>query len=334
MALAVCDLVRDYGDAAAEARSCRASCALFDFSFLECVRLEGCRAQSVIESFSGRSLNGLGDGEIVYALRSGPAGRLVADLTLWRTGADSFDVMSGRREDVVDLLTCAGPDIDATDMTPHRAVFAVQGPCSLAALRKLGGIDRIASLKYFAFASAHLAGIPCTVGRLGYTGEAGFEILVGRDAASDLWQALLSHMAPAGFIAADMLRIEAGFVLFANEFQLPVWPREVGLEKFGGGTAPPQPELCLVSFRAQSDVLTLPWWPSRTLQRPSAPGDIVVTSACNSIAAGGVLGLGYVLAGTTPSTVLHDSTGAFRDIRLTAKPFYDTAKRRPRAPWR
>ena len=68
----------------------------------------------------------------------------------------------------------------------------------------------------------------------------------------------------------------------------------------------------------------------------------MVTSACESIVAGGILGLGYVLAGDEaedgagdgPGASLRDPTGIFRNIRQTPLPYYDTAKRRPRLPWR
>jgi glycine cleavage system T protein (aminomethyltransferase) len=334
LALAGFDLVHDFGDAAAEARMCRTDCALFDFSFLECARLEGAQAQNTIEAFTGRPLKTIGVKEIFYALRASPRGELLADLTVWRTGADSFEVMSGRREDVVDLLGCAGASLRIADLTAGRAVFAVQGPATLGKLRKFGDVKRIAALEYFTFAETQLAGIACRVGRLGYTGEAGVEILVDRDSAPKLWQALASEIGPAGFVAADMLRIEAGFVLFSNEFRLPVWSREVGLEKFGRPVDPPAPEISLVSFRATSDGLSWPWQPSRALERPTIPGRVVVTSACDSVAAGGIIGLGYVLAGTNSETVLNDPTGTFRNICLTQKPFFDTGKKRVRAAWR
>jgi aminomethyltransferase len=334
MAFAGFDLVHDFGDAADEARMCRTNCALFDFSFLECARLEGVHARSAIEAFTERPLGALDEKGIFYALRAGPGGELIADWTVWRTGADSFEVMSGRREDIVDLLACAVPGVQVTDMTVQRAVFAVQGPRTLDALRKLGDVTGIESLKYFAFDHARLADIPCMIGRLGYTGEAGVEIIVDRGCAPNLWKALSSHVTPAGFIAADMLRIEAGFVLFTNEFRLPVSSREAGLENFGRATNPLRPEISLVSFRADADRLSWPWKPSRDLQRAAVPGTIAVTSACNSIAAGGILGLGYVLAGTGPETVLNDPAGTFRNVHLTPKPFYDTVKRRVRASWR
>src|SRR5271156_5612251 len=107
MAFADYARIDDFGDAAAEARACRTKCALFDFSFLECARLEGQGARAVIEAFTGRSLEKLGVGRICYALRVGPTGQAIADLTIWRTGAESFDVMSGRSEDVADLLVQA-----------------------------------------------------------------------------------------------------------------------------------------------------------------------------------------------------------------------------------
>lgn len=334
MALKGFALTYDFGDAAAEAWMCRTDCALFDFSFLECARLEGNRARSVIETFTGRSMIALRQNEISYALRTGPIGEIVADWTVWRTGAESFEVMSGRREDVMDLLACAGPGVKVIDTTAGRAVFAVQGPGALDALRKLGDVHLIEPLRYFTFDRAHLAGIACTIGRLGYTGEAGFEIIVERRHASDLWQALSVHVASAGFTAADMLRIEAGFVLFTNEFGLPVSSREAGLGKFGRPTDLHKPEITLVSFRAEADQLSWPWQPSRDPQRPEMPGTIVVTSACESIVAGGILGLGYVLAETTSAITLRDSAGTFRNVRLTPKPFYDTAKQRARARWR
>src|SRR4030088_3097912 len=151
MALAGFELTNDFGDPAAEARACRTDCALFDFSFLECARLQGPRACSIIETFAGRSLQALAEKQIFYALRVDAGGAMVADLTIWRTGAQTFDVMSGRREDVAALLD---------------------------ALRNLGDVGAVGRLEYFTFCDANLAGISCMVGRLGYTGEAGFEIIV------------------------------------------------------------------------------------------------------------------------------------------------------------
>jgi aminomethyltransferase len=333
MALEVFKQKNDYGDADAEARACRNDCALFDFSFLESVRLHGEHASNLVESFTGRSVLSLGHNKIFYALRVSPMGEVINDLTVWRLGESSFEVMSGCRQDVTDLLRCGGPGISVTEMAPERATFAVQGPRALDALRKLGDVTPIEHLKYFSFESARLADIPCRVGRLGYTGEAGFEIIVEREYANKLWRELSVRVRPAGFVAADSLRIEAGFVLFTNEFRLPVAPQEAGLGKFNSSANSIGPRIKLVSFRADANRLSWPWQPLCQPQRPAVSGTITVTSACESIAAGGILGLGYVPIESTEETIPLDPTGTFHNIRLTPMPFYDTAKRRPRALW-
>jgi glycine cleavage system aminomethyltransferase T len=340
MALADFQRIDHFGDPAAEARACRSACALFDFSFLESARICGGRAGQIVEAFTGRSLTGLPVGKIAYALRVGAAGEVVADLTIWRIDAETFEVMSGRHEDIADLAGYAEPGVAVSEVA-NRATFAVQGPASLDALRRPGMIDAVAALPYFGFTDTSLDGIACRVGRLGYTGETGFEVICRRSDAERLWQTIARYARSAGFIALDKLRIEAGFVLFSNEFRLPATPIEAGLGKFYAGPQP-LPKITLVSFVADADRLAWPWQPRGPCERPSMPGEVVVTSACESIVAGGILGLGYVLggheaedgAGAGSGASLCDPTGIFRNIRQTPLPYYDTAKRRPRLPWR
>ena len=333
MALADFKPIAHFGEPAAEASACRAACALFDFSFLECARIQGDGAWQILEAFGGRSLAGLEIGKISYALRVGGGGEAVADLTIWRIGADCYEVMSGRREDIADLLACAEPGVAVNEMA-DRSIFALQGPDSLGALRHLGEVDAIEPLPYFGFNDATLGGIACRVARLGYTGEAGFEIICARDQGGALWRALSSYARPAGFVTVDMLRIEAGFVLFSNEFRLPVTPEEAGLGKFHRSSSSTPRRIALISFCADAGRLDWPWRRSQTPQRPAGRGEVVVTSACDSIVAGGILGLGYTLCPSEPGAALYDPTGTFRNIRQTSTPYYDPGKRRPRLPWR
>ncbi len=335
MAFAPASLQRDYGDVRSEVIACRTRCALFDFSFLERAEIGGEAAQRVLEAFTGRSLANVQIGQIRYALRVGSTGGLLADLTIWRTGAQTYELMSGRREDVSDLLHLSAPDCRVVDLSARTAVLAVQGPQSLDALRGLADLRAIAALPYFAFCEARLADAPCVIGRLGYTGELGFEIIVEAEHRAQLWNELGGRARPAGFAAADILRIEAGLVLFANEFMVPVSPGEVGLTRFfqGAGRLNPRP-IRLVCFRAASDQKPWPWRPSPKLARPERAGVITVTSACDSVAAEGVLGLGYVTAdGVSDQVPLRDPTGLFWDIRLVSLPYYDATKHRPRAAW-
>ena len=327
-------LRNDFGDPAGEARACREGCAVFDFSFLECARLNGPGARAAVEVYARRPLNKLAQGAIAYAVRTDSSAVAVADLTVWRTDTDAYEVMSGRREDVTALMACASKQVEVENVGESRAVFALQGPATPDVLRQLGNANSITSLPYFHFARAELAGTACAVGRLGYTGEAGCEIILPRADAPRVWDELSRHARPAGFIAADMLRIEAGFVLFDNEFRLPVLPDEAGLAQFHAEQNTREIPIKLVSFRAEAGHLSLPWFAKTAPERPTRPGVIAITSACHSIAANGVLGLGFVAASTSDDAILRDPSGQFRDIRRAQLPLYDTSKRRPRMPWR
>ena len=335
MALTLADLPHDYGDVRGEVIAARSGCALFDFSFLARAKIEGRHARTVLEAFTGRSLAPLEPGKIRYALRVEPGGMVAADLTIWRTGEATYELMSGRHEDVRDLLNRSASDSRVADLSASTTVLALQGPASLRALHDLGDLRAVAGLQYFGFCETSLAGVPCAIGRLGYTGEQGFEIILAREHRARLWTEFARRASPAGFAAADILRIEAGFVLFTNEFAIPVSPSEAGLGRFFDGTeAAYSPPVRLVCFRAASDMKSCLWRPRSDLTRPDRAGVIAVTSACESVAANGVLGLGYVAKGDASGEgSLRDPAEFFHDVHLVSLPFYDARKRRPRQAW-
>ena len=127
MALADFQRIDHFGDPAAEATACRRACALFAFSFLESTQVHGDGARQAVEAFTGRSIARLPIGQICYALRVAATGHVIADLTIWRTGVETFEVMSGRREDVADLAAGAVSGVTVIQLD-DRAVLALQGP--------------------------------------------------------------------------------------------------------------------------------------------------------------------------------------------------------------
>ncbi len=340
MAFDPASIIRDYGDPEGEACACRSAAALFDFSFMARATVTGPGALAALARITSRPLADLPVGRIRYAVREKSDGYLAADLTVWRIARDTYELMSGRPVDIADLIDSAAaqPGTTAKDLTAATNVYAVQGPRALDALRSLlspDHFDRLAMLPYYATADFVLAGVPVRVGRLGYTGERGFELLVPVESGRAIWTALAAEARPAGFIAADMLRIEAGFVLFVNEFRLPVTAAEAGLGSFSAAwddDAPSHP-LSLVCFRAATRTDLALYQPPAALSRPSEPNVIAATSACNSLAAGAVLGLGFVHRERPPNVELRDTAGTFTDIELVTRPFYDPEKHRPRGPW-
>lgn len=333
MTLDIARLVRDYGDPAAEARACRTDCALFDFSFMARGRIRGPDAAAVLERFQSRPVADMKAGTIRYAFRLGLDGAIEADITIWRHADGSFELMSGRRADIAALADAATPGATCTDMTDKTAILAVQGPRALEALAPIGDVETLAAIPYFGHVRTALAGVTCIVGRLGYTGERGFEIVADRNDAEALRRAVSTRACPAGFAAADILRIEAGFILFVNECRLRPTPSALGLEAFAPRAATPS-RIRLVSFTAAHAAVPSPWQPSPGLRPPHAQGEIAITSVCESIVLGQPLGLGFVrMEDAQPAREVHDTAGRFAGLQLTHRPPYDPCKKRPRGPW-
>lgn len=327
-------LVRDYGDIDAEVRACRTDCALFDFSFMSRARISGPGARSALHSLQSRPMDDLPPGRIRYALRTNSDNAVVADLTIWRIDDAVFEVMSGRHEDIEDLMSRCGSDAVCEDLSADSVIYALQGPRSLAALAGLTDVETLARLPYFAHVSLGVAGIGCRIGRLGYTGERGFELIAPRADRESLWGLLRERGRAAGFAAADCLRIEAGFILFANECRVGATPAELGLDRFAGARSE-APRIRLVCFRAETPPRPTMWAPAGDLRRPTNRSEIAVTSACHSPTLDATVGLGFVhRESAQPGQPVSDPTRQFRDFRLIPLPLYDPVKQRPRGAWR
>ncbi len=110
------------------------------------------------------------------------------------------------------------------DISESVAALALQGPTSARLLENLIKDAAIGELKYFRVTKATLAGVPVEVSRTGYTGDLGYEIWVPAEAALNVWDALMNagrafDIHPAGMLALDVARIEAGLLLIDVDFQ-------------------------------------------------------------------------------------------------------------------
>lgn len=326
-------LIRDFGDVDAEASACRADCALFDFSFMARAHLSGGNALGALAHLTPRLLGDLPHGKIRYALRLNSENCVVADLTIWNLGESCYEVMSGRRLDITDLMSFCDATTHLEDLSGSTTILSLQGPNSLTALTDLADHHKLAAITYYGHAHLDLAGTACLVGRLGYTGERGFEIVTAREDGERLWQLLAERARPAGFAAADRLRIEAGFPLFANEFRHPVTAEEASLAQFVVPASTP-PRVLLMGFRAAAATKPVLWQPTGPAELDLAPRHITVTSACYSSAYGCILGLGYVPTDTARAgTTAYDAREEFGTVQLMQLPFYDPGKTKPRGPW-
>ena len=111
--------------------------------------------------------------------------------------------------------------------------FSLQGPKSLNIVEKIFGIDE-AKLKYMQFSNIVYENQKLLIARVGYTGEAGFEIITNPSLAVELWNSLLNfkgnlEVTPFGIHAAQILRQEKGYLLNGFDITKHNNPFEVGL---------------------------------------------------------------------------------------------------------
>jgi aminomethyltransferase len=214
----------------AEHQHCRSAAALFDVSHMGQVRLDGEGAAAALERLVPGDIAGLGPGRARYTQFTDAAGGILDDLIVSHAGDHLFLVVNaGRRDaDLAHLRAGLEPAVRVTELA-DRALLALQGPQAAAVLARLA--PQAAELRFMATAEMDVAGLPCRVSRLGYTGEDGYEISVAADDAASLARALLARdeVRPAGLGARDSLRLEAGLPLYGHEIDSSTSPIEAGL---------------------------------------------------------------------------------------------------------
>jgi len=116
-----------------------------------------------------------------------------------------------------------GLEVEIEDISERIAALALQGPTSARLLKAVVEDADIGSLKYFRVTTGRIAGVPVEISRTGYTGDLGYEIWADADRALNVWDALIEggrafDITPAGMLALDVARIEAGLLLIDIDF--------------------------------------------------------------------------------------------------------------------
>jgi aminomethyltransferase len=222
-----------------EHRAAREAAALFDVSHMGQISIAGAQAGACTDLLCTRAMSTLAPGRVRYALLCNESGGVVDDLTVYRTGADSFLLCVNAANTAVDLAWIekhAGERASVLDESEQTGLLALQGPASAAVLAEVGG-GALGALRRYSFAHAELAGRRVLASRTGYTGADGFELYCDARDAEPLFEALLdagrAHgLLPAGLGARDTLRLEAALPLYGQELDADTTPLEAGLARF------------------------------------------------------------------------------------------------------
>lgn len=294
----------------AEQVACRTDVAVFDQTSFSKYVVAGPDALTGLQWVCAADVD-VPVGQCVYTPFLNARGTYEADLTVTRTGPESFLLVSSSATTIRDLDWLERHGVAATDVTAEHAVIGVMGPRSRSLLASLSDDDW--SDEGFAFASSRevtVAGVTVRATRMTYVGELGWELLVPVGGAGTVHDAL--DGTDAGYYAIESLRLEKGYRAFGRELTPDYGPVEAGLvfatalKGEGGGKdflgraaleehraalAAGGPRRRLVSFVVDSPDPML--WGGELVLRDGVPAG-QVTSAAWGATVGSCVGLAYL----------------------------------------
>jgi len=205
-----------------EYNAIRNSAALIDISPLFKYRVSGRDATKFVNRVISRDINKVAVDQVIYCCWCDPEGKVIDDGTITRLGENEYRWTAADPSLRWFQQNALGLEVKIEDISEQTAALALQGPTSGKLLHAAADAN-IANLKYFRVTHGKIAGVPVDISRTGYTGDLGFEIWMPWKDGVKVWDALVAKgkafdIHPAGMIALDIARIEAGLILIEVDY--------------------------------------------------------------------------------------------------------------------
>lgn len=216
----------------------REQAGLFDVSHMGEFLVRGDAAAEFVNYVVTNDVSRIEAGQAQYSVMCKEDGGIVDDLLVYRFH-DRFRLVVNAANIEKDWAWIEGlaadfgsDDLELVNESDEIGLLALQGPHSEAIIDPLTNLDA-GAIGYYRFEEGRVADAPCVLSRTGYTGEDGFEVYCGSDAAPGIWRAILEaggdRIEPVGLGARDTLRLEMGYPLYGNDIDEGTTPLEAGL---------------------------------------------------------------------------------------------------------
>ena len=334
----------------AEQLATREAVAVFDQTSFSKYLVVGAGAERALQWVCTADVGGP-VGRAVYTGMLNSRGTYESDVTVTRTAADEFFVVSSAATTVRDIDWMRRhfpPDAPAhvVDLTGAYAVLGVMGPRSRELLERLSpdAFDD-ASFPFATSREVRIGQATVRATRITYVGELGWELYVPTDLAAGVYEDLFEAgrelgVVPAGYSTIESMRLEKGYRAFARELTTETGPVVAGLTfacklgtdiDFLGRAAVEQSRLApparrIVSF-VVGDPAAYPWGGELVLRDGEPVGQ--VTSAAWGASLGSGVGLALVGDRTTGSTTADWLRSGSYEIDLAGTRYPVTVGLRP-----
>jgi glycine cleavage system T protein (aminomethyltransferase) len=205
-----------------EYNAIREAVALIDVSPLYKYIVSGPDSTRLVDRVITRDATKLAVGRVYYTSWCNEEGRVVDDGTVARLDERTYRWTAADPSLRWFRMNARGLDVEIEDVSERLSALAVQGPLSRDLLETATETSW-GDLKYFGRRAAQIGRIEVDISRTGYTGDLGYEVWVPSRHAVKVWDALVQAggaygIRPAGMLALDVARIEAGLILIEVDF--------------------------------------------------------------------------------------------------------------------
>ena len=205
-----------------EYNAIREAAALIDVSPLYKYLVSGPDATALVDRVITRDATKLAVGRVYYTSWCNEDGLVVDDGTVAHLDDGTYRWTAADPSLRWFRMNARGLDVEIEDVSERVSALAVQGPLSRDVLEAVTETPW-GDLKYFGRRAAQVGRFPVDVSRTGYTGDLGYEVWVESGDAVELWDAFVRAggpygIRPAGMLALDIARIEAGLILIEVDF--------------------------------------------------------------------------------------------------------------------
>lgn len=222
-----------YGSQINEHHHVRQDAGLFDVSHMTIVDILGAGGRQFLRQLLTNDVDLLAhNGKALYSCMCNPHGGVIDDLIVYQRASDNYRIVlnsATRKKDMAWLRQQSEGFAVGLQEQPELAMLAIQGPEAIKKTLTVlnpAQIDAVSTLSNFECVDVD----NWFFSRTGYTGEAGFEIILPKELIVDLWSDLLkAGVAPCGLAARDTLRLEAGMLLYGQDMDETTSPLESGL---------------------------------------------------------------------------------------------------------
>lgn len=205
-----------------EYNAIRQAAALIDVTPLYKYWLSGRDATRLVNRVITRDINKVAIGQVIYCCWCDEQGEVIDDGTITRLGENEYRWTAAEPNLRWFTQNAIGYEVEIHDISREVAALALQGPTSARLLKRIAQAE-LANLKYYRMTHGVIAGVEVDISRTGYTGDLGYEIWTPWNDAVKIWDAIAAvgrefDLHPAGMLALDIARIEAGLILLDVDY--------------------------------------------------------------------------------------------------------------------